>query len=118
MDKHIPLVISEGDPFSCGLQLGQSQAERVLLTVTAYMEIFAKMAGLSREDVLAHAERFTPSIAEYTPHLLEEMRGIARGAGRDLREIVAINARTELMYGVTQRSECTSIGISTKASAD
>ena len=118
MERHIPIVISQGDPFSRGLQLGRSQTERVQLTVTAYMEIFAKVAGLSREGVLTHAERFTPSIAEYAPHLLEEMRGIAKGAGRDLREIVAINARTELMYGVKERPECTSIGISTKASAD
>ena len=33
---------------------------------------------------------FMPSIAHYTPHLLEEMRGIAEGAGHDLREIIAI----------------------------
>jgi isopenicillin-N N-acyltransferase-like protein len=46
------------------------------------------------------------------------MRGIAEGACRDLREIVAINARTELMFGVTQRAECTSIGVSTPATSD
>jgi len=82
------------------------------------MEIFAHMSRLNREAVLAHTERFIPSIASYAPHLLEEMHGIAEGAGRDLREIIAINARTELMYGVTQRAECTSIGISTAASSD
>lgn len=118
MDRHIPLVISEGDPFTRGLHLGRSETERVTHTITAYMEIFAQMSGLNREAVLAHAERFIPSIASYAPHLLEEMHGIAEGAGRDLREIIAINARTELMYGVTQRAECTSIGISTVASSD
>ncbi len=118
MDRHIPLVMSEGDPYSRGLELGRIQTERVLLTITSYMDIFAKVAGLRREDVLVHAERFTPLIAQYAPHLLEEMRGIANGAGRDLREIVVINARTELMYGATRRPECTSIGISSKASAD
>ena len=76
------------------------------------------MAGLNRQAALKHAERFMTSIADYAPHLLEEMRGIAEGAERDLREIVAINTRTELMYGVTQRPECTSIGINTTASAD
>ncbi len=118
MDRHIPLVISEGDPFTRGLHLGRSQTERVLLTITSYMDIFAKMADLSHEAVFKHAERFISSIADYAPHLLEEMRGIAEGAGCNLWEIVAINARTELMYGVTQRPECTSIGISAIASAD
>jgi isopenicillin-N N-acyltransferase-like protein len=90
----------------------------VIHTITAYLEIFAQTAGLNREGVFSHAERFIPSIAAFAPHLLEEMRGIAEGAERDLREIVAINTRTELMYGVTQRPECTSIGINTIASTD
>jgi isopenicillin-N N-acyltransferase like protein len=117
MDRHIPLVISEGDPFTRGLHLGRSETGRVTHTVTAYMEIFAQKSGLNRSAVFAHAERFRPTIAGYAPHLLEEMHGIAEGAGRDLREIIAINARTELMYGVTMRPECTSIAISTAASA-
>jgi isopenicillin-N N-acyltransferase-like protein len=82
------------------------------------MDIFANKSQLNHEAVLRHAERYIPSIEQYAPHLLEEMRGIAEGSGRDLREIVAINARTELMYGVRQRPECTSIGISSIASTD
>jgi isopenicillin-N N-acyltransferase-like protein len=118
MDRHIPLIISEGDPFTRGLHLGRSETERVTHTITAYMEIFAQTSGLNRDAVFTHAGRFIPSIASYAPLLLEEMRGIAEGARCDLREIIAINARTELMYGVTQQPECTSIGISTAASAD
>jgi isopenicillin-N N-acyltransferase like protein len=118
MDRHIPLLISEGHPFMRGFHVGRSEKERLLHTITAYMDIFAQTSGLDREAVLTHAERFMPSIVQYAPHLLEEMGGIAEGAGRDLREIVAINARTELMYGVTQRPECTSIGINTIASTD
>jgi isopenicillin-N N-acyltransferase-like protein len=118
MSSHIPLVISEGDPFTRGLHLGSSEKERGMHTITAYMDIFAQATGLNHEAVLTHAERFTPSIAQYAPHLLEEMRGIAQGVGCDLRKIVAINARTELMYGVTKQSECTSIGISENASSD
>jgi isopenicillin-N N-acyltransferase-like protein len=82
------------------------------------MDIFAQTSGLNREAVLTHAERFIPSVADFAPHLLEEMRGIAEGVECDLREIIAINARTEMMYGVAQRPECTSIGISKSASTD
>jgi isopenicillin-N N-acyltransferase like protein len=118
MDRHIPLITSAGDPFTRGFHLGRSETERVIHTITAYMDIFAQTSGLNREAVLTLAEHFMPSIEQYAPHLLEEMRGIAEGAGRDIREIVAINARTELMYGITQRPECTSIGTSTIASTD
>ena len=121
MDRHIPIVISEGDPFERGRHLGRTEALRVAHTVTAYIAIFRRFAGLRHNNVLAQAERFLPTIASYAPHLLEEMRGIAEGAGRDLREIVAINARTELMYGVGNGGrpmECTAVGISPAASKD
>jgi len=118
MNRHIPLVVSEGSPFERGLHLGRTAREHVLHTVRSYMVIFRAVAGLRHEGVLTEAERFLPVIASYAPSLLDEMRGIAEGAGCDLREIVAINARTELMYGITNRHECTSVAISASASAD
>ena len=118
MQRHIPVVISEGQPFARGQHLGRSEGQRIQHTVSAYMRIFEKFAALSREAVFEQAQRFMPVIANFAPHLLEEIRGIAEGAQCDTREIVAINARTELMYGVTHRPECTSIAISAAASAD
>ncbi len=115
MERHIPLVTSEGAPFTRGLHLGRSERQRVQHTVSAYMRIFEKFAGLSRTAVFEQAERFMPAIASFAPHLLEEIRGIAEGAQCETREIVAINARTELMYGVTHRPECTSIAIGAAA---
>jgi isopenicillin-N N-acyltransferase-like protein len=82
------------------------------------MHIFKRISGLSRDEVFAQAERFLPSITAFAPHLLEEMRGIAEGAGCHLYEIIAINARTELMYGITHQPECTAIAVSAAASAD
>jgi isopenicillin-N N-acyltransferase like protein len=116
-DRQIPLVVSEGTPFARGLHLGRVQAERVAHSVSAYLELFKARAGLDHAGVLNTAERFIPTIGAYAPHLLEEMRGMAEGSGHDLRAIVAINCRTELMYGVPF-GECTSIGVTPEASAD
>ena len=118
MDRHIPIVISEGDPFTRGQHLGSSQAGRVRQAARAYMTLFNQFAGLSRNDVYTEVERFIPTINDYAPHLLEEIRGISAGSGCELREIIAINARTELMYGMQQSSECTAIGVSPAASTD
>lgn len=118
MRGETPIVVGEGEAFARGLHLGRTVGERVGRTVAAYMTLFERRAGLARERVLAEAERFIPAIASYAPDLLEEMRGIAAGAGHDLREIVAINARTELMYGLPARPECTSIAVAPQASAD
>lgn len=118
MDRHIPLVVSTGDPFERGSHLGTVERERIAYTVEAYMAIFQAFAGLERKRVLALAERYLPVIADYTPSLLGEMHGIASGAGRDVREIVAINARTELMYGGHPPSECTAIALGPQAASD
>ena len=118
MERHIPLMISEGEPFARGLHFGRSQQERVQHSVNAYIRLFESFAGLGRAGVFEQAERFMPSIASFAPDLLEEIRGIAEGAQCDTREIVAINARTELMYGIPNRPECTSIAVSATASAD
>jgi isopenicillin-N N-acyltransferase like protein len=116
-DRQIPLVMSEGLPFARGFHLGRTQATRVRQTVSAYLELFQVRARLDRAGVLTTAERFIPPIEAYAPHVLEEMRGIAEGSGHDLRDIVAINSRTELMYGVPF-GECTAIGVTPEASAD
>jgi len=118
MDRHIPLVVSAGEPFERGSHLGKTEGERVAHTVNAYMKLFEAFAGLDREEIFSRAEHYLPVIARCTPDLLEEMRGIASGSGRDLREIVAVNARTELMYGGCTLPECTSIALSSRASAD
>ncbi len=117
-DRHIPYITTQGTPFMRGRGLGRLEPQRVRHTVRSYMAIFRARAGLRREAVFAQAERFMPVIAQYAPALLEEMRGIAEGAGCDVREIVAINARTELMYGITQRGECTAIGVQSQAATD
>src|SRR5947209_743341 len=118
MDRRIPLILSEGTPFERGFHLGDTEAGRVTQSVVAYMELFKQVGGLSRHDVFAYAENFIPVIAHYAPQLLQEIRGIAEGSRHDLREIVAINARTEMMYGANPLPECTAIGVSTIASAD
>jgi len=118
MDRHIPLITSSGEAFERGLQLGRLAQERVLHSVAAYMHIFKRISGLSRDEVFAQAERFLPSIAAFAPHLLEEMRGIAEGAGCHLYEIIAINARTELMFGITHKPECTGLAVGAAASVD
>jgi isopenicillin-N N-acyltransferase like protein len=118
VDRHIPLVISTGEPFARGQHLGRIGRDRIKHTITAYMEIFSRKCGLSRDAVFARADGFEQPISSYAPHLLDEMRGIADGAGCDLHEIIAINARTELMHGVKQPSECTSIGVSADVATD
>ena len=117
-DRRIPVIVSGGGPFARGKHFGQLASGRIAHTVSAYMVLFRAIAGLRREEVLERAMRFVAPIERATPALLEEMRGIAEGSGRDLREILAINARTELLYGSPARAECTGIAVGPRSTVD
>ena len=80
MDRYIPLVISEGDPFTRGFHLGRSETERVIHTITAYMEIFAQTSDLNREAVLTHANHcLSPDLFIHDSNAQEYPETLARG---------------------------------------
>jgi isopenicillin-N N-acyltransferase-like protein len=65
-----------------------------------------------------------PAIAAYDPKYLDECRGIARGAGVDFLDVLAINLRTEIIHSARVRqgtasmsAECTAFGITAEMSA-
>jgi isopenicillin-N N-acyltransferase-like protein len=51
---------------------------------------------------------YAPLIHSTFPHYESEMRGIAHGAGVDYEDILALNVRTELVFG-TFMDGCTAL---------
>jgi isopenicillin-N N-acyltransferase-like protein len=82
------------------------------------MTMFEQIAGLDREAARTRATTYAPVIESFAPHLLEEMRGIAAGSGCEFVDILAVNARTELLYGNRTISECTALAVAGAASTD
>jgi isopenicillin-N N-acyltransferase-like protein len=72
-------------------------------SVQAYQRAFAHYAGWDWPAVRRAAAGFEAPIAGFRPAYLEEMRGIADGAGLDLDDVLAINVRTEVMYAAKAR---------------
>lgn len=95
-----PVVSIAGGPYERGLAYGGAVAPLVRHSIASYARLFASRRGLDWAASQAEAMSFAPLLAELAPDLLEEMRGIADGAGLGLAEIVALNVRTELMAGV------------------
>jgi isopenicillin-N N-acyltransferase like protein len=71
--------------------------------VQAYQRVFAHYAGWDWPAVRRGAAEFEAPIAAFRPACLDEMRGIAAGAGLDLPDVLAINVRTEVMYAAKAR---------------
>jgi isopenicillin-N N-acyltransferase-like protein len=98
-----PFVRVEGAPRERGRQYGEQTRDRVRLSVDAYREVFASLAGWDWSRVTDEARRFEAPIEAYGPKYAEELRGIAEGAALPLEDVLAINVRTEVMFAARAR---------------
>ena len=98
-----PRIRVAGTHFERGRQYGAQARAQVHLSVQAYQRVFAHYAGWDWPAVRRAAAGFEAPIAAFGPAYLDEMRGIADGAGLDLADVLAINVRTEVMYAAKAR---------------
>ncbi|MEV6756248.1 C45 family peptidase [Streptomyces sp. NPDC051214] len=94
----LPLIEISGTPAGRGRQYGEAVRPQLHAALAYYEEAFGQSSGLTWDQVTARATRWLEPVRDYAPHLLEEMRGIAEGAGVTLPDILALNARGEVIY--------------------
>ncbi len=112
--KTFPRIRVQGPPFERGRQYGEKASSRIQRNIEIYSEMFAHYAGWNWNQAKSHALIFESAIAEYRPHFIEEMRGIAEGAGVTYEDILTLNVRTEIRNYAIARSapgECSSFVI-------
>jgi isopenicillin-N N-acyltransferase-like protein len=122
MAHEFPLLELEGSARECGMQHGAGAANRVARSIDIYLAAFGKQTTLTLADVRERARGFAGQIEQLDPDILEELRGIAAGAQQLFEDVVAINCRTELLYGdkagTRPATECTSIVALPEATAE
>jgi len=112
--RHVKI---SGTPFERGYQLGNLCRREVENTLEVYKLVFKKYASIDEEQAQRIAASFIDMIANYDPEIMDEIDGIAKALGRPLEELVAINARTELMF-MSPSQECTAIALLPEATSD
>ncbi len=115
-----PVIEVAGGAFERGRLHGERARGRVELSLANYARLFS-FNGMAWEEAQRRSAPYRDLIGTFDATLLEELEGIARGAGRPFSEILALNARTELLppsflTGV-DAGECTAIAVSPAASA-
>jgi isopenicillin-N N-acyltransferase-like protein len=114
----------EGAPRVRGRQYGELASPQIGRCLASYRDVFEYRAGLEWDAAVAHARTFLPDIEQFSPVALEEMRGIAEGAGVPFDAILVLNCRSELMFAAAKRKgetppgECTSFAVMPEASAN
>jgi isopenicillin-N N-acyltransferase-like protein len=91
-----PLVDVSGTPHERGVSYGRQARERIGRSVALYRGRLDRM-GISPARLSELARIYLPEIRRFGAHYVEEMEGIAEGAGLTLDDIVLVNARTEIV---------------------
>ncbi|WP_425450161.1 C45 family autoproteolytic acyltransferase/hydolase [Virgifigura deserti] len=120
-----PLVVVSGEPFERGRQYGAAASDRIARSVDLYSGQLEDL-GCGWAEVRRLVDGFVPTMESYAPDLVEEMRGIAEGAGCEFAAVALVNARTEVLQLARRKiglpdddaDGCTGAVILPKASAD
>lgn len=92
-----------GQPRERGRQYGEQARAEVRRCRQAYVETFERTVGWTWEHAVAATAALVAPVQTAFPHYLEEMRGIAEGAGITFDDVFTMNARTEVMWAATVR---------------
>ncbi|CAG2103098.1 unnamed protein product, partial [Medioppia subpectinata] len=93
--KNIPHIIIRGDPYTRGLSYGQQMKKKIVKNLHFYKDRYQLLDWTQVEQFMN--KNYVKALKKYFPSGLQEMRGIAAGADVSLEDIIALNARYELM---------------------
>jgi hypothetical protein len=119
----LPLIEAHGTRYEIGHAHGEAARELAHGTLHwSFRQL--QTAGMGRDAALAGAMRLLDIVRAATPELVEEVAGIAEGAGMSLAEAAVINTRYELLFldgaqaSLHPRGECTLLGVEGARTAD
>jgi isopenicillin-N N-acyltransferase-like protein len=118
MKDFFPIIELAGDNYDMGVIHGKALAKAIKANLSLYYDMVKGLTGLEPDTCLVHADKYIDILDAQTPQLLEEMKGIAEGAEVSLKEILFLNARSELISMGSESysglGECTTLGLSSR----
>lgn len=96
MTYDCPLIEISGSPRERGLQYGEAAKVRIKRGLAHYSEQLGR-GGFTLARMHEVAREYLPMMQSFEPVYVEEMKGIAEGAGVKLEDIAFLNARTEIV---------------------
>jgi len=98
-----PFVSVSGAPYERGRQYGSALRDRVKASAALYGKTLDEL-GYDSGRKTALIKAFATEIGTFGEHYLDEMRGVADGAGIPFEDVVMINARTEVIAQARRES--------------
>ncbi|KAI1123055.1 peptidase C45 acyl-coenzyme A:6-aminopenicillanic acid acyl-transferase-like protein [Nemania abortiva] len=90
-----------GSPHEIGVIHGVTAKDQIIGSIDFYSRLFQASCSLSWPEVTQkEAAKYIRPLEDIAPRYLEEIRGIAEGSGLPFLDILALNIRTEVMFGL------------------
>jgi isopenicillin-N N-acyltransferase-like protein len=96
MIEPFPLIEISGPPRERGREYGRKAADRIAKGRAHYGAQLHRLS-LDGRAVAGLVRDYLPVIEKFDPSYVEEMRGIAEGAGLAFEDVALLNARTEIL---------------------
>lgn len=116
-------VTIQGAPYERGVQYGKACPEEIAISIQSYTDLLALRRKITWQQAKVLARKYLPAIQACDPAYVEEMQGIADGAGVTFLDILVLNARSELLHTAVPTDpedgmECTAFSAVVPATKD
>jgi isopenicillin-N N-acyltransferase-like protein len=120
MNSQLPIVHVKGSHFQMGQQIGEAMRDPIQSMLAIYQLSFEhsyKQLQLTWGQAVLQGKKYYPFAEEHMPHYVEELRGMAQGAGVNFDDLMVLNC-TEAIVSDALHLGCTSIAVRSDYSAD
>jgi isopenicillin-N N-acyltransferase-like protein len=112
VDKEaVPLIEVRGSARQRGREQGEGAREQIGRMVASYRGFFPAVSGVSWDDGLIASRKFLAFAEAAFPHLIEELRGIAEGAGESFQDVWLLNCYEGVTDMAGDRGGCTCLAL-------
>ena len=116
-------VTIQGAPYERGLQYGKACPQEIAISIQSYTDLLMLRKKMTWAQAKALARKYLPAIEALDHDYVEEMQGIADGAGVTFEDILVLNARSELLHTTVPADpedgmECTAFSAVAPATKD
>ncbi len=116
--RTVPLIETQGSPQERGRQQGEAARPQILSALARYRELLPHVINTTWEVGVREARKFLPYAEEVFPLFIEEIRGIAEGAGVPFHDVWTLNCYEGLPDSRQQIWGCTSLAVRDDQTAD
>ena len=117
----IPLIRVEGTHREIGRQVGESFTEQIrhhIQNARTLIEGSYELLALNWAGAQIQARKYVPYAQERYPQYVEEMEGIAEGAGIQFSDVAVVNTLEGVAMDALHLSKCTSMAVNEDYTAD